>query len=507
MVFLLQWLTMSRNQGYTTAARHFLYASASSILTRGGRCQPAFFMPRHCVVSTRLRPPLTLAQPEARLARSSLSPKPRQKGLPLNRSQWHVRVGSLVIFWLAVAVILTIIDSRGGGTRWFAIHAFALGAVSNALLIWTGHFTDAILRARVLNHRGEAAVLAVANIGVLGIGFGAELGIDPLLGAGCAVFASAIVAHAWRLRRKLATALPARFTMTVHAYFAATCLLVPGLFAGWLMTADILPEGWFEGVRAAHITLNILGWVVVPIIGTLLTLWPTVLHTPLPPRAELVVKAHLPYLVGAVVITALAAIVAGHSTAAAITVGLGYFAFAALGVRMLWPLIRATWRIGRTDFSALSIAAGTLWLAGTIIVSAVRMLLDTPFTVMSSLASFVLPLLAGGVAQVLLGSLSYLLPVMAGGGPGKLRVRMRRVSYAAPVRVAVFNLLLISALTTPSVAATRVCALATVAVGVVALIELAWALMPVSADAEASARAAANIATPSGASKSDPKIS
>src|SRR5690606_3257421 len=180
--------------------------------------------------------------------------------------------------------------------RWLAIHLLLLGAVSNAIVVWSAHFTAAVLRAPVpANRRGEAARLAGLNAGVLAVLAGGAVEL-PWVGVGgaVAVFA-AICAHLHWLRVRLREALPARFAVTVHYYLAATVALLAGIPVGaWMLVVD-------DAARARlvlfHAHVNLLGWVTLTVLGTVLTLWPTILRTRIADGAVAAARAALPVAV------------------------------------------------------------------------------------------------------------------------------------------------------------------------------------------------------------------
>src|SRR5690606_3658499 len=78
---------------------------------------------------------------------------------------------------------------------WLVIHLLLLGAVTNAIVIWSAHFSAAVLRIPApASRRGEAARLAVLNLGVVAVLAGGATGRSwvgvggaaLVLGAGCA---------------------------------------------------------------------------------------------------------------------------------------------------------------------------------------------------------------------------------------------------------------------------------------------------------------------------------
>lgn len=379
--------------------------------------------------------------------------------------------------WLLAAAFAAVFHRSLPASGWLLVHLALLGAASNALLIWTAHFTRAIVRSReVAGRSGEAARLAAFNAGAIAVvaGLMADQYVLTLVGA----VALAVVAglHAWAIISSVRAALPGRLRAPAWYYAAAAALLVPGAVLGFLLAEGIGPRG---PLLAAHASLNILGWIGLPIIATLITLWPTVLHVRMAEVTEPRARRMLPLALAAVVITAFAefapTVVPGPwgILLARAQSALGLVGFLAVALAILAPAIWATVARKVTDFPALSIAAGTLWLFGALAVAAVRIAL-TGVSLATAIAALLLPLV-GGIVQILLGSLAYLLPVMAGGGPSILRGRIALVNRGAVTRVIALNgTLLFSVIPGPSlvlVAATLV-ALA-VAIVDAALIALA----------------------------------
>ena len=94
--------------------------------------------------------------------------------------------------------------------------------------------------------------------------------------------------HAWH--RALATAgyiglsLPSRFGATVRYYITAAALLPVGATLGTILARG-LADPLHGQVRLAHASVNVLGWMGLTVLGTLVTLWPTMLRTRIAPGA------------------------------------------------------------------------------------------------------------------------------------------------------------------------------------------------------------------------------
>ena len=64
----------------------------------------------------------------------------------MTRSRWHLATTSLVLVWLAAAVAVALAHRYISAASWLMVHLLLLGAVTNAVLIWSSHFSAALLR-------------------------------------------------------------------------------------------------------------------------------------------------------------------------------------------------------------------------------------------------------------------------------------------------------------------------------------------------------------------------
>ncbi|MDO5720826.1 MAG: multicopper oxidase domain-containing protein, partial [Actinomycetaceae bacterium] len=224
-----------------------------------------------------------------------------------------------------------------------------------------------------------------------------------------------------------------------------------------------------------------LGWVALPIVATLLTLWPTILRASLPPTAEATARRFLPILMTMPAMAALGAVLFGISAnASRIILAAAIAGFIVFAVIILVPLARTTWELGKGSFPAMSVAAGAAWLLATIGATGVRVAVKGTADALTTLGDFLIPLLGGGIAQILLGSLSYLLPVMVGGGPRPLRVRIARIDTWATWRIGLINLSLPIYLFASGSLLMVVTSMAAFVGGVLSVVMIIRALLPVS---------------------------
>jgi hypothetical protein len=354
------------------------------------------------------------------------------------RAGWHRRTALLPVGYLAGIVVVGFVHPFLPSWRWLAIHLLLVGAVSNAILLWSAHFTAAVLRVSApVTRRGEAVRLAVMNLGVLGVLAAGTVGPVWLGVAGAAGVFAAVVAHLVWLARQLRTALPARFAVTVHYYLAAAVALLTGVPVGaWML---VVHDAARPRLVLFHAHVNLFGWVVLTVLGTLVTLWPTVLRTRMAEDAVTAARQALP-----VALTGLALVGLGSLAWWRVVVvgGLAVFALA-VGIAAR-PALATARRKAPGSFATWSIAAGSGWLLVAFGVDAWALLsAPNPGVAEGRFHVVLVPLLVGFVAQVLLGALSYLLPVGLGGGPVAVRQHTATLDRHWPQRIAMTNAALV----------------------------------------------------------------
>ena len=82
-----------------------------------------------------------------------------------------------------------------------------------------------------------------------------------------------------------------------------------------------LTEPVHARVALAHVAVNLLGWMGLTVVGTLVTLWPTMLHTRVADGAERASRRALPVLVASVAVVATGALTGSRVAAVAGIVG------------------------------------------------------------------------------------------------------------------------------------------------------------------------------------------
>ena len=354
-----------------------------------------------------------------------------------------------VVCWLFAAFVVALAHPFVPAPRWLMIHLLLLGAVSHAVLVWSRYFADALLHAAggPAARREQNARFLLLNGGAVTVVTGILTDRWPLTAVGATAVVGAVIWHGAALIRQLRRALPARFGATVRYYVAAAGLLPVGAGLGAALARG-LPDPQHQQLLIAHVVINVLGWMGLTVLGTLVTLWPTMLRTRIAAGAESAAARALPVLVVSILVAAGGAW-AGLRIVTTAGVG-GYVVGIALLAR---PMVTAARGKAPASYPTWSILAGLLWLVGVLIALGVGIGTASSWLEAGDRFRWLTPFLAAGfAAQVLLGALSYLVPVALGGGATPTRAANTMLDRGSALRITVINAgLLLCVLPVPSV--------------------------------------------------------
>lgn len=352
-----------------------------------------------------------------------------------------------VVFWLAAAAISALAHSLLPAPRWLIIHLLLLGAVTHAILVWSRYFADALLHAAP--HPGDRARqtwrLAMLNGGVVAVVAGVLGGAWMVTVTGAGAVGAAVAWHGVALVLQMRRALPGHFAVTTRFYVAAACFLPVGATLGVILARGV---GGPAHVRLmfAHAVVNLLGWMGLTIVGTLGTLWPTMLGTRIAEGAETAARWTLPVLAGSVLTAAGGAVTNLRYLAVAGLVG--YLAGLGLVAR---SFVDAARRKPPHSYPTWSVLAGMLWLVGCLVALAIGVTTARWWTEADAAFRWLTPLFAAGFGvQVLLGALSHLVPVALSHGPAAVRAANGLLQRGGALRIVAINAgLLVCALPVP----------------------------------------------------------
>ena len=357
----------------------------------------------------------------------------------VKRTPWHIRVGALVIGWLTAALVAGAVAFTHDVSTWLLVHLLFLGALSNAILIWSSHFSAAMLRLPDAGREPvEIARLVLFNVGALLVILGMMRGEVPLWNVvvvGAAFCGIAVLWHAVDLIARMRRALPSRFGDTVRYYVVAALFLPLGIAVGVVLAPDAGSDEASAQMVLAHVSLNLLGWVGLTVLGTIVTLWPTILHTQVADGSERAARRALPILTGSVVVVAVGALTGLRAVAVVGVVG--YL----VGVVLIGiPRVKECRKAPPSTYAAWSVLAALLWFTGSLIAFGIILALANDWeSAADALDHLAGPLLIGFAAQILLGALSFLIPVVLGGGPATARTTNAILGRAGVIRLVAIN--------------------------------------------------------------------
>ncbi|BDZ39368.1 hypothetical protein [Microbacterium suwonense] len=356
-----------------------------------------------------------------------------------NRGFWPMRdIPTLV--WLLLTIVAAVAHRALPMPGWLMLHLLLLGAVTHAILVWSQYFSFALLRSRATDadRRTQTIRLILSNAGAAVIIAGVVTHIWPVTLVGAAALIAAVVWHGISLIGRARRSMPGRFGRTIRYYIASAALLTIGAALGaWLARGD-----GAANLVLAHAFLNVLGWIGLTVAGTVVTLWPTILRTRADEHAASGAARALPLLAAGVVVAA-----TGAALAQLLVVAVGLLAYLAGLVIIGISLFRAARQKAPRSFAALSVGMALVWWAGAVAMIAVgavvAFIAGAGFDALAALVDQVVPYLAAGfAAQVVVGALSYLIPVVLGGGPTPVRVGTTGFDALGPLRVTTANVAL-----------------------------------------------------------------
>lgn len=353
----------------------------------------------------------------------------------MSRRNWYLITNALVVAWIVFAVVAVAIHRNVDQPLWLMIHVPLLGAATAAIVIWSQHFTDTLLRrpapagraglaARLVLHTAGAALIIV---GILG-----SVAAVALVGA--VILGLAVILHAVILFLQYRAALPARFRPLIRYYIASTVVFLAGIAVGAAMVVIATPE-IDDRLATAHLVLNAFGWVGLTVLGTLVLLWPTVLHARIAPSADSAASSALPLMLVAIAIT-----VAGPALDVPLLVSAGMILWLLAAGRLGIEGFRQARTLSPATFAAWSLASAYAWLivaAGALAVIAA--VAPDWAGVRSAYLGALPPLVVGFGVQIVIGALSFLLPVVALGSPSAAKAAAEILDSGAAFRVVAFN--------------------------------------------------------------------
>lgn len=371
---------------------------------------------------------------------------------------WHRKVSRPVTVWMGVFVLVGLVHTFVPDPRWLLIHIFTLGVLTNSIVVWSQNLTERFLQQKLPDSARPAQLLRsrILNAGAVAVLIGQVLSGNGwhwiITWCGVALVVGALGWHAASVGKQIASADPGkRFRPVAWGYVASgACLVVGGCF-GAALALD-LRGGWQQRVLLAHMLLNIGGFVGFAAMASLVILLPAMWRM----KAMLLRPRTVLALMGAGLVVACTGALCGSGR----VLGLGVLIYAAAWARALqtWfaGVLSTSWR-ERVTYPSLSALLAVAWLVAALTAFGTSALLIDAS--LDALTPPTLPLIAGFAAQLLIGTMSYLMPTTIGGGPAATRAGLAELNRAGIVRVVLFNAALLGWLFAPSSIARIVCSI------------------------------------------------
>ena len=369
--------------------------------------------------------------------RPAKSPQPRP-----HRRTTQIKRNAVVVAWIFTALVLLAgkyAQLWPNLDAWAPLHAALLGALGSAITIWSAHFADTLLHrpawggALMLNGRLGLHSVGAALV-ITGVCINSQIVIG--VGASCVAVSATLGVVAMVVQKRRAVA--ARMAALVDYYICSLSYLMVGALAGWsIKYFDFKGQAaWSNRMYLAHVPIMVLGVLGITVLGTLVVLWPTMLRTKMEPTAPRQAQRALPGL-------ALAVAVIAFSGLWRPLAGIGALLYLLSAVAVVAPLWRTGARKGVTNYAGLSTAAALAWLAWCVIRLGVGVSYAANDDAARAVAHGLRLAVVGGFAlQILLAALSFLTPVMLGGGPAMSRLTHAIMDRYTWWRITTINLCL-----------------------------------------------------------------
>ena len=349
----------------------------------------------------------------------------------------------LAASFLAAAGLAAIREAMAGGTvaPWLPLHLALAGGASTAIAGVMPFFVAALSAGHPANARVRAgAVILVASGALLVATRGLVPGWTALPPLGGVVYLAGIGLTAVALQGAGRAGLMVRRPIVTLAYELALANVAIGATLGTLFVAGWLPvlERWAL-LRPAHAWTNLVGFVSLIIVGTLLHFLPTVLGTRIVPRASAIV-AVLGIAMGSPVVVLGLGLDAGPLVrGGALLTAVGVTALVLEAARVTRARGRWTTDPGWHRLTGIGLLAGIGWFTAGMAVAIGRLLVlgSAPDAWSTSLVGA--PLAVGWITQVLIASWTHLLPAIGPGGPSGHAVRRGILGRAATPRLVALN--------------------------------------------------------------------
>ena len=351
-----------------------------------------------------------------------------------------------MIIAVAMALVTLVVKNRMPQPLWTMIHLVTLGVLSNGIFQWSWFFARSLARLsaddpRARHHNTIRILIFNACFLLLFV----SMWLGWMVGTMIAATGIAAVAawHGAEMLSVLRERLASRFVIVVRYYVcSASFFVLAALLASFVsatMFSPSIPEALVamrDRLTLAHALSGVAGWVGLTIGGTAITLGPTILRTRMSPDAvSWGVRVLLPWCLS------LLLAIAGALLGVMPLVGAGILAVGTCAiVGIVCPYAKVLRNKGPREYSAWSFLLGLLWISvGVCALGVASLFVSTP-SQLRVLTLMWLPIIGiAGFAQLFQGALSYLMPVVIGGGPSIVRIGIAIIDWQYSLRLGLRN--------------------------------------------------------------------
>ena len=362
----------------------------------------------------------------------------KKNTLLLGRADWHMRANAFVIAYLIAALLFGVFQktSEGGEPAWLTVHLLLLGAVTNAIVTWSDHFVSALLWARSQNRSRQMIIISLLNIAIIGVLFSVSRHARVILVLSALLMAGVIAFYLRGITSLIRHSLNKKFKGVVAFYQLAALMILVGMTLGVIDAFKSDEDIWQSRITLAHLHANLLGWVGLTIIGTLVTLWPTALRTQMHDKAIANAKLGLTFL-----ITGIVGSIVGSLFNQPALLALSIAIYMAGSIITLAPAALLLRRRLPDRSSSWMLLTGVIGLA-VLLASEFILVLEfkTSEKILTSIESHLLLIFTLWLLPILLGALTYLLPVVLGRGPASSRALESTLNYGWRWRIYILPL-------------------------------------------------------------------
>lgn len=355
-----------------------------------------------------------------------------------------------MIIAVAMALVTLVVKNRMPQPLWTMIHLVTLGVLSNGIFQWSWFFARSLARLsaddpRARRHNTIRILIFNACFLLLFV----SMWLGWMVGTMIAATGIAAVAawHGAEMLSVLRERLASRFVIVVRYYVcSASFFVLAALLASFVsatMFSPSVPEALVamrDRLTLAHALSGVAGWVGLTIGGTVITLGPTILRTRMSPDAVRGgVRVLLPWCLS------LLLAIAGALLGVMPLVGAGILAVGTCAiVGIVYPYAKVLRNKGPREYSAWSFLLGLLWISVGVCARGVASLFVSTPSQLRALTLMWLPIIGiAGFAQLFQGALSYLMPVVIGGGPSVVRIGIAIIDWQYSLRLGLRNSALI----------------------------------------------------------------